>query len=155
MARKKPEDKEQEKIDVQAATLVGTVRDRIIDISRNHGDWKKLPEAKQKDIAHAAEQLAKEVVRRSAGIIAGRGFKSIHTQLEQVTVKDGLKMVIKASKDSDGREELINSQGSGVTIVLSDIGAYMLNRSEPEIDADEPDMFDKKTKKPRSKKEGK
>lgn len=60
---------QKEKIDVQAATLVGTVRDDILGIFKNHGDWKKLPEGKQRDIAHAAEQLAKQVVRKSAEII--------------------------------------------------------------------------------------
>lgn len=137
---KAPEKKE--KIDLQAATLVGTVRDDIIGIFKNHGDWKKLQEAKQKDIAHAAEQLAKDVVRKSAEIIAGRGFQSVHGKLEKVEVKDGLKLTITASKMVDARRDLMDQQGGGITLVLSDISPYMMQRSEPDIDVDQPDLLE-------------
>jgi hypothetical protein len=132
-------------IDVQAATLVGGIRDQILTIFKNHADWKKIPEAKQRDIAEAAEYTAKDVVRRSAKIIAGRGFKSVNGTVKQVAVKDGLKIVIEASGQSPHRHDLMDSQGGGVTIVLSDIAPFMSQRSEPEIDVDEPTLpIDKK-----------
>lgn len=146
MSKKKPTetaaqaDLKKSKIDVQAATLVGTVRDDILGIFKNHGDWKKIPEGKQRDIAHAAEQLSKEVVRKAAEIVAGRGFQSIHGTLESVTVKDGLKMVVKASKMVESRRELMDHQGGGITIVLSDISPYTTQRSETEIDLDQPSL---------------
>lgn len=127
-----------EKIDVQAATLVGNIHDDILSIIKNYCDWKKLPEAKQRDIASASESVAKNVVRRSANIIAGRGFKAVHGTIKQVVVKDGLKIVIEASGQSDGRHDLTDSQGGSVTLVLCDTGAFHAQRSEPEIDQDEP-----------------
>jgi hypothetical protein len=127
-----------QKIDVQAATLVGTVRDDVLSIFKNHGDWKKIPEAKQRDIAHAAEQLSKDLVRKVSRIIAGRGFASIHGNLQAINVKDGLKLTISASKSVECRRELMDHQGGSVTIVLADISPYMMERSEPDIDVDEP-----------------
>lgn len=102
MAKKKTEattaetNSGKEKIDVQAATLVGNIRDEILGLFKSHGEWKKLKEAQQRDIAAGAEAIAKEIVRKSAEIIAGRGFKAIHGTLAQITVKDGLKMVVTA-----------------------------------------------------------
>lgn len=143
---------DKDKIDVQAATLVGNIRDQILDLFKAHADWKKIPEAKQRDIAGSAEGVAKDVVRRSANIIAGRGFKSIHGTIDQIVVKDGLKIVVKASNMADGKNDLIASQGGSVTMVLSDISPYMANRSEPEIDEDEPKLpLEKKAEKKKKK----
>lgn len=142
MARKKAEKEsiKKTKIDVQAATLVGTIRDNILDVFKNHGDWKKLPEGKQRDLADGVEHVAKEVIRKSANIIAGRGFKSMHGTLKAVNVKDGLKLTVEASKAVECRQDLIDAQGGGITIVLSDISPYTTERSEPDIDLDEPQL---------------
>lgn len=139
-----------EKIDVQAATLVGTIRDEILSLVKNHCDWKKMNENKQREIANVSENIAKSVVRKSANIIAGRGFKSVNGTIKQVVVKDGLKIIVEASGQTPHRHDLIDSQGGSVTMVLSDISPYLANRSEPEIDVDEPALpFDggKKKKK--------
>lgn len=148
---KLPED--EKKIDVQAAILVGTIRDQILSLIKAHCDWKKIPEAKQRDIAESSEHTAKDVVRRSANIIAGRGFKAVHGTIDQIVVKDGLKIVVKASNMADGKNDLIASQGGSVTLVLADISPYMANRSEPAIDEDEPRLpLETKKKKEKKKK---
>lgn len=139
---------DKEKIDVQAATLVGNIRDEIITLFKSHADWKKMPETKQRDVAASAEALAKKVVRKAAEIIAGRGFKSVHGTIKQVVIKDGLKIVIEASGQSEGRHDLADSQGGSVTLVLCDTGEFHSKRSEPEIDVDEPGLpLDKADKK--------
>ena len=142
---KKESASEKEKIDVQAETLVGDMRDGILDVFKQHADWKNIKEAQQRDIIAAAQHLANEVVRRTAAIIAGRGFKSMQCTLTTLTVKDGLKMVLTASKQSEGRHDLVEHQGGSVTVVLTDINPYLGQRSAPEIDHDEPRMFDRET----------
>jgi len=129
-----------EKIDVQAVTLCGNIRDEILGMVKSHTDWKKMPEAKQRDLANGAEQIARDVIRRTANIIAGRGFKAVHGTIKQVVVKDGLKIVVEASGQVEGKHDLIDSQGGSVTLVLADISPYTQNRSEPEIDLDEPPL---------------
>lgn len=128
----------EDKIDVQAATLVGTIRDEMLAVFKSHADWKKMPEAKQRDVAASYEHLSKEVIRRASNIIAGRGFQAIHCTLSSIAVKDGLKLVLTASKMVEARRELMDHQGGGVTLVITDINPYMQNRSEPDIDEDEP-----------------
>jgi hypothetical protein len=147
MSKKKPEPKGETKeaIDIQATTLAGDIRDDILSIFKSHGDWGKLKEAKQRDLAAGATDIAERAVSRMADIIAGRGFKSIHATLSSVMVKDGLKMVLTASKGVDGRGDLIDHQGNGVTVVIKDINTYLGQRSEPDIQRDEPEMFDPET----------
>jgi len=141
MPKKKPQQKpDQEKIDVQAATLVGDLREAILNMFKQHADWKGMKEAQQKDVAASAEFTATECVRKTAEIVAGRGFKSMHCTLEQVVVKDGLKIVLKGSKMAEGRHDLVEAQGGSVTVVLSDINPYLGHRSKPEIDKDEPGL---------------
>jgi len=134
-----------EAIDVQATTLAGDIRDEILGIFKSHGDWKHLKEAQQRDIAAGATDVAERAVSRMANIIAGRGFKSIHATLASVMVKDGLKLVLTASKGVEGRGDLLDHQGNGVTVVIKDINAYLGQRSEPDIQRDEPTMFDEET----------
>lgn len=139
-AKPDTETAKKKKIDVQAATLVGTIRDEIISIFKNHGDWKKLPEAKQRDLAGGAESIAKDVIRKSAEIIAARGFQAVHGQLQSVMVKDGLKLVVTVSNKVECRRDLIDKQGGAITIVMSDTSEYVTERSEPDIDLDEPEL---------------
>ena len=101
-----------------------------------------MKESQQKDVAASCEHMATECIRRTAEIVAGRGFKSMHCTLEQVVVKDGLKIVLKASKMVEGRNDLVEAQGGSVTVVLSDINPYLGHRSKPDIDKDEPGMFE-------------
>lgn len=138
----------QDKIDVQAATLIGTIRDEMLAVFKSHADWKKMAESKQRDVAASFEHLSKEVIRRSANIIAGRGFQAIHCTLASIAVKDGLKLTLTASKMVEARRELMDHQGGGVTLVITDINPYMSQRSEPEIDEDEPELpIEEKSKK--------
>lgn len=139
MAKKTPKE-DKSAIDVQAATLVGDIRDSIIGILKDHKIWKELKEQQQSEIAMAASNIAENVVQKTASIIAGRGFPAIHATLEQITVKGGLKLVLKAAKGVQGQDDLIKHEGSGVTVVLKDINQFLGQRSEPEIDADEPTL---------------
>lgn len=105
----KPESKE--KIDVQAATLVGTIRDDIIGIFKNHGGWKQLPEAKQKDIAHSAKQLAKDVVRKN----------------EVATAKaEAAKAVAVAQGEADSRTIKAKAEAAANVIVAQSLSAELV-----------------------------
>lgn len=40
----------------------------------------------------------------------------------------------------EARRELMDHQGGGITVVITDINPYLSQRSEPEIDLDEPKL---------------
>lgn len=140
MAKKPSKTAEKSVIDLQAETLVGDIRDNVIGILKDHGIWKVLKEQQQSQIAIAAANIAENVVQKTASIIAGRGFAAIHAKLTQITVKGDLKLVLEAAKGVQGQDDLIKHEGSGVTVVLKDINQFLGQRSEPDIDADEPSL---------------
>jgi hypothetical protein len=82
------------------------------------------------------------IVEKASQIIAGRGFKSMNCTLEQIVVKDGLKLVLKGSKMAENRNDLLEHQGGSVYIVLTDINPYLGQRSEPKINKDQMSLFD-------------
>jgi hypothetical protein len=42
---------DKENIDLQAATLVGDIRDQVLSLFKNHADWKHMKETSQRDVA--------------------------------------------------------------------------------------------------------
>lgn len=129
---------EKGKIDVQAATLVGNVRDDFLGVFKTHGDWKKMNEGKQREVAAICENIAKDVVRRSSNIIAARGHKTVQGVIKGITVKNGFVVKVEVNNQVENRHGLLDSDGGSITMVLSDIAPYLASRSEPEIDEDEP-----------------
>ena len=63
----KPEPKDA--IDVQATTLAGDIRDEILNIFKSHGDWKRMKEAQQRDVAASATDVAERAVSRMANVV--------------------------------------------------------------------------------------
>lgn len=127
-------------LDDQAAALVDSTRNAILNLLHNHAAWDKLSEGKQRDCVHAAGQVAYETVSRAAHIIAARGLRSVVGTLQQVTVKDGLKLVVTAPKSVAELQRLVECQGSSIVIVLSDAAGFHATRTEPKIDHDEPEL---------------
>lgn len=142
MAKKKEEvaDEDQQKIDLEATVLFGNTRDDILNLFKQKADWGSMKENQQKEVIASCEHIAKEIVRRASNIIAARGFRSFHCTLDSVTIKDGIKIVLKASKNAEGRQSLLESQGGSVTVVMSDINQYLGQRNAPKIDKDQPDL---------------
>lgn len=132
-----------EKIDKDAAVLLGNMRDDILNLFKQKADWKGMKEAQQKEVVASCEYIARELIRRTSNIIASRGFKAFHCTLDSVTIKDGIKIILKASKNAEGRQSLLESQGGSVTVVMTDINPYLGQRNKPEIDEDEPSLLPK------------
>lgn len=133
---------DEEKIDLEAKVLLGNTRDEILGLFKQKADWKTFKQAQQEEIVKSCEYLAREMIRKISNIIASRGFKAFHCTLESVMIKDGIKAVLKASKNAEGIDTLLRSQGGSVTVVLTDINPYLGQRNKPEIDKDEPSLLD-------------
>ena len=75
-----------EKIDKDAAVLLGNMRDDILNLFKQKADWKSMKEAQQKEVVASCEYIARELIRRTSNIIASRGFKAFHCTLDSVTI---------------------------------------------------------------------
>lgn len=133
----------EDEIELASETLVGDVRDFLLDrVKGIQKPWEKMSEYDQRDQIYAAESAARTLVRKSVKMIAAEGRKVITGNLEQVTVKDGIKAVITLSKADECRHELIDSCGQAVLVVVADTESFSGEREEAIPDPDQPELID-------------
>ena len=102
--------------------------------------WDKTPEERQDEALRRLESRIKHLVRESVNTIAAGEWPIIRAQLESVTVKDGVKAVLKAHKDGQITHDLVDAEGSNVLIVITDSEQYLGGMSEVQGDPDQPEL---------------
>lgn len=132
-----------DEIDLAVSTLTGDIRDFLLTrIQHQQKPYQQMSEEEQLGIIAACEGAADKLVREAVKAIAASGRKTITGQLEQVTVKDDFKAVIRLSKSDECRHELIDSCGQAVLIVVADADEFDGQREAPKVYPDQPDMVD-------------
>lgn len=132
-AAKTPKTEEQLVVDLATGTLTGDIRDFLLDRVKTMGKpWAAMTEDEQSDQIHAAKDAAETIVRRACEIIASGGKKAMIGTLESVTVKDGVKAVVKLSKTDEQRHSLIDAQGHAVSVIFADAAPYTGERAPAE-----------------------
>lgn len=87
--------------------------------------WPKLAKHKQDDIIERLRKRVIHNVQMATHLIASDGRVTVVAELEQITVKDGIKAVLTMSKNDPNRHGLIDCQGKTVLIALADAEAHM------------------------------
>ena len=87
--------------------------------------WPKMSKAKQDDVIERLRNRVITNVQMATHLIASDGHITVVAELEQITVKDGIKAVLTMSKNDPNRHGLIDCQGKTVLIALADAEAHM------------------------------
>lgn len=87
--------------------------------------WPKMSKAKQDDVIERLRKRVVHNVQMATHLIASDGRVTVVAELEQITVKDGIKAVLTMSKNDPNRHGLIDCQGKTVLIALADAEAHM------------------------------
>jgi ribosome modulation factor len=87
--------------------------------------WPKLSKAKQDDVIERLRKRVIHSVQTAVHLIASDGRVTIVGELEQVTVKDGIKAVLQMSKNDPNRHALIDAQGKSVLVAVADAEDHM------------------------------
>lgn len=87
--------------------------------------WPKLSQAKQDDVIERLRKRVIHNVQMATHLIASDGRVTVVAEMEQITVKDGIKAVLTMSKNDPNRHSLIDCQGKTVLIALADAEAHM------------------------------
>lgn len=124
-----------------ANVLRGDCRDAMLNVIRNATDWGKFDERRQRDIATAVDQAAQTIVAKAVKAVAAEGREQVTLKLEQVTVKDGLKVTCSGGFTHDALMLLGEAQGKTVLMTVADGGAFGGERAEVEITPDQPDLI--------------
>lgn len=115
-----------------ANTLLGTVLREIKLLER---PWVSLTAKQQQDVIDRLGACVDEQVRQAVRLIATAKYPRIAADVEQVTIKDGLKITLVASKFDAARHELVDAQGKSALIVLADPREFMQGqRAKAEAD---------------------
>lgn len=131
-------------LDLAAETLTGDLRDFILDRLKHEQSkqpWHQRSEVDQREAVHQVETAVRHAVTTAVEIIAGHGRRTIKATIEQITIKDGYKAVLTASKHDESRHHLADAQGKTVLIVVADPDEFTGERAEVEISPDQTSLL--------------
>lgn len=98
--------------------------------------WPKLSQKKQDDVIERLRKRVVDNVKMATHLIASDGRICVQAELEQITVKDGIKGVIIMSKNDPNRHLIMDAQGKTVLLALADaedhMGEVAAVRGEPD-----------------------
>lgn len=130
--------------ELAAETLTGDLRDFILDRLKHEqskAPWHQRSEADQREAVFQVEQAVRRAVTQAVEIIAGHGRRTIKATIEQITIKDGYKAVLTASKHDENRHHLADAQGATVLIVVADPEEFTGERAEVTISPDQASLL--------------
>lgn len=124
MAKKKqPEQQPEQPRDIREMTADTIGRDilraLVQEIKLLPKPWGALPKAKQDDVIDRLRDRVDYNVKMAVHLIASHGRTVVQGDLDQVTIKDGAKIVIKIGRGAESLHELYDAQGRAVLIVVA------------------------------------
>lgn len=124
--------------EIAAETMHGDLMSIVLDEIKNIPDvWQKLGEQEQDDLIYRVKQRTRASIETCVRMIAAEGFDRVRATVESVTVKDGIKAVLKLSQHDPARHELVDSTGTTVYIVLADPEAFAGGSEQHHSDPDQ------------------
>ncbi len=114
-----------ETINLASATLTGDVRDFILDrLKTFKKPWVAMSEDEQREEIISAKTAAEHLVKEACKIIAAEGRNVVEANLDQITIKDGIKAVLTFTNNNATREALGSATGQIVLVVTSGAEAF-------------------------------
>lgn len=86
--------------------------------------WDQMPKVKQDEVIESFKKAIRTSVNDAVKLIASNDRVTVEGELEQVTIKDGVKAQITVSKSAENLSELFEAVGSPVLIVCADNPVY-------------------------------
>jgi hypothetical protein len=124
-------------------TMTGDLRDRVLTILRYEQDkrpWSDRTEADQRATVHTIEATIQDLVASAVQLIAASGLPTIKATLDQIVVKDGLKLVLQMPKSHEQRLQIMDAVGGTVLLVVADASEFMGERAPVAIKPDQGDI---------------
>lgn len=124
--------------EIAAETMHGDLMAVVIDEVKALPDvWQKLSEDEQDQVIDRVKTRTRDAIEDCVRIIATQGFVRLRAAVESVTVKDGIKAVLKVGQYDPHRHELVDATGSNAVIVLADLDAFLGGTDQVKADPDQ------------------
>jgi hypothetical protein len=120
--------------------LRGDCRDAMLNVIRGATDWGKFNEAQQRDVNAAVDYAAQQIVAKVVHAVAAEGRDVVTLKLEQVAVKDGLKIVCSGGYTHDALVLLGEAQGKAVQLSVADASAFDGQRGPAPVEPDQKEL---------------
>lgn len=119
-------DKKQTPVEMTANTVGrDLLQALVLELKLLPDVWPKLSKAKQDDVIERLRKRVISSVQTAVHLIASESRVTIAAELEQVTIKDGIKAVLTMSKSDPNRHTLTDAQGKSVLIAVADAEDHM------------------------------
>lgn len=81
--------------------------------------WAKIPKAKQDDVIDRLRNRVETNVKMAVHLVASEGRTVVAGDLDQITIKDGVKAVVKFGSSAPNLHELYEASGKAVLVVVA------------------------------------
>lgn len=99
--------------------------------------WPKLSESKQNDIIDRLRDRVDANVKMAVHLIASQGRTVVAGDLDQITIKDGVKAVVKFGPNAANLHDLYDVAGKAVLVVVADAENHTGGMGEIKGDGDQ------------------
>ena len=86
--------------------------------------WDQIAKSKQDDIIDRLRKRVETNVKMAVHLLSSQGRTVVVGDLEQITIKDGAKAVIKIGRSAESLHDLYDAQGKAVLVIVSDAGEH-------------------------------
>lgn len=127
--------------DMTAATLLGDVMGLVKqELIANQEPWQKMSEQKQADALHRIEMSIRQGITKAVKLLASEDRPTLSATIDQVVLKDGVKVVLKLPKGIGAIHDLVDAQGTAVLLVISDPDQHMGGADDHQPDPQQPPL---------------
>jgi ribosome modulation factor len=99
--------------------------------------FQKLSKAKQDDVIDRLRDRVEHNVKFAVHLVASEGRTVVAGDLDQITIKDGVKAVVKFSSAAPNLHELYESSGKAVLVIVANPAAHTGGMDEIKGEADQ------------------
>lgn len=130
-----------EREEMLAETIHGEMRDAILtEIKAAGRSWQEMPQHEQERVIYRIDKRVESILAGVVRTLVGHDFPEVEGALEQITVKDGLKLVVKVSATAHDRFEVVDAVGSHVRVVVADHRVFTGKPGQVTSDSDQRDL---------------
>lgn len=131
-----------DQVQLDLKTARGDLRDALLEAFRNRPKlWRGMSEMEQRDMAQALDQLAEQMIIKVARVLATAGHKVVAGTLDGLTIKDGMKITIKAPMTHEAIDTLAEATGKQVLVCRVMHGVAMGQRAPAKVEPDQPNLI--------------
>lgn len=128
---------EQKPKEMAAGNMSVAIIEHVVkQVKRLKEPWAKTSEIDQRSFLNMLDMEVRAEITKAVNLIAADKRPTLGALIDSVTVKGGMKVVLKIAKSQAFRHELVDAEGSGCLLIVTDPGKFMKGET-PKPDKDQ------------------